>query len=174
MGAVDSSHIARLFYPGDSQAETSARVHLNKIAKADETSIQKSKDKNVFSGRYDYYVKPGQINHKKKIVDFYCALEEGPGKILEFEPEYEVGNLRADAFIAYEVNNQVKLFFLEVQLSNTKPDLEKYERMKLDGAWELKEFPLVVIVSRLNFKLKSTIIDFVQLPIDLVGWEKII
>lgn len=173
-GAVDSSHIARIFYAGHSQAETLARVHLNKIAQAPETSIQKSKEKNVFSGRYDYYTKGGQINHKKKVVDFYVALLEGPGEILEFIPEYIVGNVRADAFIAYAVNGVVKLYFLEVQLSNTKPDLEKYERLKLNGDWELEQFPLVVIVSRLNYHLKSDIVDFVQLPIDLTGWEKIL
>jgi hypothetical protein len=176
-GAVDSFQIAQIFYRGKSQSEVLARAHLNKIAKAKETLIEKSKERNPFSGRFDYYLKAGQVNHKKKIVDFYIALLHGPGEILEFTPEYTIGDIRADAFIAYQYGAgplPIRLYFLEVQLSNIKPDLKKYERLKLSGEWEPNKFPTVVIVSRVNFRLKSDLIDFYQLPITLNEWEKIL
>lgn len=173
-GAVDSKQIAEIFYHDKSQSEVLARTHLNKIAKSKETLIEKSKERNPFSGRFDYYIKPGQINHKKKIVDFYIALKNGPGEILEFTPEYSIGDMRADAFIGYLHEGIVKLYFLEVQLSNKAPDIKKYEQLKLSGEWKRKEFPTVVIISRLNFRLKSDLIDFYQLPITLEGWEKIL
>ena len=113
----------------------------------------------MYSGRLVYYTKRAQLRHKRLVAEFYIRLKEGPGQILEFETEFTVGGdtagaLRADALAAYEVKGKVRLFCLEVHISNNKLDLAKYERVCLGPDWIYPCLPVIVVVSDRQRKVK--------------------
>ena len=155
-GVADTHQIARVFFPSK-QGETIARRRLNEILESKETRIQRTED--VYTGRYIYFTRKSQLYHKKLVTEFYIFLREGPGKILEFEPEYTIENVRCDAFIAYQME-QIHLFFLEVQISNSLLDIGKYEKLKMayeEGRVNLPTFPIVVVISRRKLKIDSLV-----------------
>jgi hypothetical protein len=154
-------------------AAVKARECMRRIRKEKDLGIQY--EKSMYSGRLVYYTKKAQLRHKRLVADFYLRLLRGPGRVLEFETEYTLGgSCRADAFAAYEVKERVRLFCLEVHISNNKLDLSKYEKACLSPEWIYPAMPTIVIVSNWNHKLKKLQggLKAMRLGIDYEGWEK--
>ena len=182
-GALDTQQITRLHFADlkPASAATKARECMRRIRAEKDLGIQY--EKCMYSGRLIYYTKRAQLRHKKLVAEFYIRLKEGPGKILEFETEFAVGggatgagSLRADALAAYEVAEKVKLFCLEVHISNNKLDLTKYERVCLGPDWIYPCLPVIVVVSDRQGKvgkLKGGM-EVIWVGTDYAGMEKIL
>lgn len=168
-GAADTLQLEKLFFPN----AYLARRNLRELADYQEiTGI--SREKCRYTGRYIYYdiSKPGQLYHKQLVTEFYLQLRSGPGTVLEYNPRYtlETGK-RPDAFVAYQVGNNVHLFFLEVQISSNRLNLEKY--IELKPKWKLKQFPKIVVVSNRHFKPKDGL-KIYRLNTDYENWQEIL
>lgn len=140
-------------------------------------------EKCMYTGRLVYYTKRAQLRHKRLVAEFYIRLKEGPGKILEFETEFVAGgdgagagSLRADALAAYEINEKVRLFCLEVHISNNKLDLVKYERVCLGPDWNYPCLPVVVVVSDRQGKIGKLRggMEVVRIGTDYAGMERVL
>ncbi|NJD02053.1 MAG: hypothetical protein FIA99_05535 [Ruminiclostridium sp.] len=126
--ACDVTHIARLYYSGNSQPIKKAQAKLTAMI---EYGLLKRKRNNI-NCRYYYYLdrEPTQLQHKLLLTELYIQLCEKYGqKNIEFVPEYSaVPGIRPDAFIKVQYNRRTYLYFAEIQISNTPLDLLKYER----------------------------------------------
>lgn len=182
-GALDTQQITRLHFADlkPTSAATKARECMRRIRTEKDLGIQY--EKCMYSGRLVYYTKKAQLRHKKLVAEFYIRLMEGPGKILEFETEFTVGggitgagSLRTDALAAYEVAGKVRLFCLEVHISNNKLDLAKYERICLGPDWIYPCLPVIVVVSDRQVKDRRLRggIEVVQVGTDYSDFEKIL
>lgn len=81
--------------------------------------------------------------HKLLVSEFYSRLINYGGKIIKFETEKLIKNVRSDAYCVYWLNGLYYYFCLEVQISHVKVDIEKYERLS-----EKVEFmPRIVVIS---------------------------
>jgi hypothetical protein len=86
------------------------------------------------------------------------------------------GSLRADALAAYEVAGKVRLFCLEVHISNNKLDLTKYERVCLGPDWIYPCLPVIVVVSDRQVKDRKLRggIEVVRIGTNYEDWGKIL
>lgn len=182
-GALDTQQITRLHFSDlkPTSAATKARECMRRIRTEKDLGIQY--EKCMYSGRLIYYTKRAQLRHKKLVAEFYIRLKEGPGRILEFETEFVAGggvtgagSLRTDALVAYEVTEKVRLFCLEVHISNNKLDLGKYERVCLGPDWIYPCLPVIVVVSDRQIKARKLRggMEVVQVGTDYGGLEELI
>lgn len=116
---------------------------------------------------YLYYIgkRPAQIAHDLARVDAYISLD-AHFQIAEFVPEYQIDDVRADAYFTVYQNGFNVPFFLEVQISPNFRQ-EKYEKLYMSGAWVDKwpEFPSVLVLSDNKIRLHSENVRFIQLPL---------
>ena len=137
--AVTAPIIGDLFFQGVKHRDVMARRSLRRL-----WVENKVKRMRLYCGEpYVYYVqKAAQIKHRLTVTRLFHALYTGPGRIIEFIPEYPVGSGRADAFFTYQVGDMVYLYFVEVQLNNCPVELKKYEATA--GDWPVRPRLLVV------------------------------
>lgn len=169
-GALNTNQITRLHFSSlkPNSAVVKARESLRRIRSEKDTGIKYKKDN--YTGLNVYFAKNAQIRHKQLIAEFYLQLLVGPGKILEFEVEYNLGgSYRADAFAAYEYQEKVLLFCLEVHISNNRLDLDKYRQ----SGWMYPVPPRVVIVTDRRWRTKEKT-GVYALNTYYDGWEKIL
>jgi MoaA/NifB/PqqE/SkfB family radical SAM enzyme len=117
------------------------------------------------SNEYLYYTdrKPKEVLHMLLRSETYIKLTKD-NKLCDFVPEYEFGNIKADAYFEIWKNGYTLPYFLEVQLSSNFRQ-EKYEKEYNNGAWieHWEEFPTVLVVSDNRIHYKSSNVKFVQL-----------
>lgn len=113
-----------------------------------------NRSRDVLGVDYLYYgnKRPREVAHMLARVDYYIKVNDG--NLTAFDPEYKLGNLRADAY--YEVLGTP--FFLEIQLSRHF-NQNKYELAYQSGLWD-GEFPTVVVVSPHDIKFRESEINF--------------
>ncbi len=129
------------------------------------------REKDPLTGQYIYFTKKAQLQHKLLRTEFYCRLLNGPGRLLQFEPEYTIDNVRADAFAAYEYKGKGYLMFVEVQLCNSPVDIAKYERLYYSRNWKFPVFPRLVVVTDKKVENNSRLTVKV-IPTNLSNWEE--
>lgn len=167
LGAVNTKQITQLFFAGLNQPDIVARRRLAQIAK--DSEIKREKD--PLTGQYVYFTKKAQLQHKLLRTEFYCRLLKGSGKLMQFEPEYTVDNVRADAFAAYEYRGKGYLMFVEVQLCNVPVDIAKYERLYYSRNWTWPAFPRIVVITDKKVVNNSRLTVRV-IPTNLNNWEE--
>jgi hypothetical protein len=122
-----------------------------------------------------YYVdKP--TPHKLLVTNFFIQLLEQGGRVIYFKKEYVLPGLTPDAFCEYKYNGYRYFFFVEVQISNTKLDTEKYELYFSSGDWKKRfpAFPRIVVISDRKVEIKSrNDLQFIQVATDFNDFEKI-
>lgn len=170
-GAADAKQIYRLFFKDVTYQRAQSR--LTAIFNEKETGIHRREDK-LYTGCYLYFEKDSQLRHKQLLVEFYINLLEGPGKIREFENHYSIGDIRPDAYTAYQMDDKVFLFFVEVQISANPLDVKKYETLFDGDEWqkELPAFPRIIVISDRKYKINSKL-KFIQIKTDFEDWQKI-
>jgi hypothetical protein len=114
------------------------------------TRLNKLKKKRYdYSLEYIYYLpKEKPTEHKILVSEFYIKLFQNNGRIIKFYPEYIVNNIRADIFCVYQIQNLCYYFFVEIQLSHDRPNIQKYE-------WLLDRqdfIPRIVVVTNQKWK----------------------
>lgn len=166
-GAANTKQITQLFFQGLNQPDVVARRRLVQIVR--DSNIKRTMD--PVTGQYIYYLgKKAQLQHKLVRTEFYCRLQE-KGRVLKFEPEYTLGDVRADAFIAYEYHGKGYLLFLEVQICNSPVDIAKYERLYYRRTWTWPVFPRIVVASDKKVVNNSRLTVKV-IPTNFEKWEE--
>jgi hypothetical protein len=107
---------------------------------------------------------PKEIDHMLARVAFYYQAQKYP--LVEFTPEYQIGDVRADAYMEVWRNGFNFPFFVEVQLSPYFRQ-EKYERLYTSGVWLDKwpEFPWVIVVIDISLRLKEGNVKYNLFPL---------
>jgi len=125
--------ISDLFYP----CLRVAQIRLKLLSE----NKHLKRDRDDYTSQFYYYLnKPKQIRHSLLITDFYREFSKVA--IIEmFKIEFVIEDIRADAFIAYEINGKKDIAFLEVQVSNTPLDVDKYEKLNKSGKLKKYNFP---------------------------------
>lgn len=136
--------IADIFYP-------CLRVAQHRLKLLTENKVLKRHRDNYTSQYYYYIRKPKQVRHSLLVTDFYNELNK-IAKIELFKTEFTIEDIRADAFIAYEINNKKRIAFLEVQISNAPLDVEKYEKLYKSRKYKnyFPAFPVIIAVTNKN------------------------
>ena len=114
---------------------------------------------------YVYYTgktPPKETAHMLMRVEAYIAISR-LHRLSRFVPEFEIGDIRADAYFEIWRNGFILPYFLECQRTG-RFHQEKYERFYQSGAWvdRWREFPGVVIVSDTRITLKDSPIKYIE------------
>lgn len=119
-----------------------AQRRLNEIHAAKLLKLSKDYKEYVY-----FYRQPAQLKHSLLLTDFIAKLGRR-AELIQCEPEYTIGNVRADALIKYRLNGQIKTAFIEVQLSGA-PDTKKYKELFKSEAWKsiFERFPDILIIT---------------------------
>jgi hypothetical protein len=138
-GVARTSALCRLFYGGNlrvAQRRLTAIVACKALKRARYDA----------RAEYIYYAKtPAHLAHNCALADFLAKLSTSV-ELLEWEPEFRCGNVRADARIRYR-SDDVYDALVEIQLTG-KPDLQKYFRLKRSAEWSkwFERFPKLLVV----------------------------
>ena len=165
-GAATTGQIKELYFPAVSFVR--ARDCLRRIVK-ESAFVQLDKEmlrENVF-----YIGKKTQVKHKLVVTEFFRRLFTGPGTLIRFEPEHTIDRVRADAYVEYLYNGYDYRFMVEVQLSASKPDYDKYIRLFRSREWDI--IPRIVLISDRRWALHPEL-DIVRIPSSCDGWETIL
>lgn len=104
---------------------------------------------------YVYYVgrRPKQLLHRLYLTEFHRELSK-IARVVKIIPEYVCGNVRADGFVAYELQGERYIAFVEVQTRNFPLDTGKYRQLLLSGEWKrhFPVFPMVIAITDQKIK----------------------
>jgi hypothetical protein len=120
------------------------------------------------NAEYVYYLtKPKQLRHSVLLTDFLREFSR-VATIESCKTEVTVGNVRSDALIGYKRKDKRYLAFVEVQISNTALDVQKYEKLYYSKEWEKKRFPqFPVIIAITDKKIPDTSLKIIRINEDL-------
>ena len=138
-GVAKTSALCQLFY-GGSQRVAQRRLAAIVARRAVKLARYDAR------AEYIYYAKtPAHLAHSCALTDFLANLSKTV-EILDWEPEFRCGNVRADARVRYR-SREVHDALVEVQLTGT-PDLQKYCRLKRSAEWSkaFDRFPKLLVV----------------------------
>ncbi len=137
-----TSTIAKLFFPSLLTAQKRLKIMY------DNKELKRMRD--LATKEYCYYIrKPKQWKHSLLITDFYAAASELID-IVSFKNEVTIEHLRADGLLAYKYNGKGYVAFVEVQISNTPLDVEKYKKLLYNGAYKQYfggVFPRIIVAT---------------------------
>lgn len=113
--------------------------------------------------QYVYYArKNNQFAHSLIVTEFYCRLLEEGFEIDEFQPEYVIGNIRADAFVKAGYGDYTHYYFVEVHRSNNPFDWQKY----LTIVNQFRVFPKIIVITDKKVEIPDNSLKFIQLKTD--------
>ncbi len=158
--------ITELFYPSERVAQRRLKLL------ADNNLLKRDRD-NYTSQFYYYNKKPRQLRHSLLVTDFYREFTK-IAKIEMFKTEFIIEDVRADAFIAYEIAGKKDIAFLEVQIANSQLDLEKYAKLDKSGKlrkYRFPRFPLIISVTNKN--IPKSYLRVVQVREDMSNLKEV-
>lgn len=160
--------LADLFYPSLRYAQHRLKqMYDNKLLK---------RDRDHFTAQYYYYItKPRQLRHSLLVTHFYRELNK-IADIEYFRPEFtHFEGIRPDAFIAYELQGEKDMAFLEVEISNNGLDIEKYERLYKLGEWKgynFPKFPNIIAITDKN--IPNTKLKIIQISEEISNLREVL
>jgi hypothetical protein len=111
LGAASLSQIKRRFISDKSQGEVIARRRMKRLY--DMKMVKR--ERSFINTEYIYFQKNTLLEHKLTLTEFNVRLQELTGKILKFDVEKPLGDIRPDACCDYLFNNKVYQFFIETK-----------------------------------------------------------
>lgn len=168
-GIASTSQLFTLFFDG---------LHINNCHLRLRLLTQRGQLKRERAGidkDYIYYIdkKPAQVEHHLLRADFYIKARDKL-KLLEFIPEYEFKDARADAYFEFERGDIDIGCFLEIQLS-AGFNQSKYEKYFASGEWHdfWTGFPPVIVATDRRIRLAPSEIKYIMLGMDF-DFEKLL
>jgi hypothetical protein len=172
VGAATSGQIARIFCRELKQSRCIANRRLASLYR-----LKKLKRERPFINQeYIYFCDKGILEHKLTVAEFYANLFNLPGKILKFEVEKPLDNIRPDIICDYLYKNNVYQYFGEVHLSTKPFNQDKYELFFESGKYKqwYSVFPRIIIISDRDIKLKTTKLKYIKIPLSCKGLESLL
>ncbi|MBB6214942.1 hypothetical protein HNQ80_001027 [Anaerosolibacter carboniphilus] len=163
-----TSTIAKLYFPSLLMAQKRLKTMV------ENKEVKRMRD--LTTKEYCYYIrKPKQWRHSLLTTDFYAAASELID-IVSFQSEVTIEHLRCDGLIAYRHRGKGYVAFLEVQISNTPLDVEKYKKLLYSGAYKQYfggVFPRIIAVTNRNIPQINDL-TIIQVKEDLSNIEDIL
>lgn len=135
--------ISHIFFNG------SIRATQNRLKKLVDSGHLKAFRPDILSQNIYYKTKkPSSYKHALKVTEFIAELHKLGIEILKIKTPFKCGNLIADSVLVVKVNGEVKIIWLEVELTKFF-NLTKYEDLYYSRAWRevLPSFGSIVVVT---------------------------
>lgn len=148
---ADTMTLSNIFFNG------SLRSCQHRLKKLVDNGDLKVFRENILSSNI-YYVKkkPSSYKHALKVTQFIAELYKLGIEVLKIKTPYAIGNMIADSLLVVRVNGDVKILWLEVELSKFF-NLTKYEDLYYSRKWKeaLPNFGSIVVVSGKKVKTNN-------------------
>ena len=140
---ADTKTLSNIFFNGGLRT---AQLRLQKLQCNDYIKAFRPSllDQNI------YYVKhkPTSYKHAIKVSQFIGELYKLGVEVIKYRVPYKISNIIADGLLVIRFNNEVKILFLEVELTKYF-NLTKYQDLYYSRAWKeiFPVFPSIVVVT---------------------------
>ena len=166
---ADTQTISNIFFDG------SLRSCQHRLKKLVDNGDLKVFRENILSQNI-YYTKkkPSSYKHALKVTQFIAELYKLGIEVLKIKTPYAIGNMIADSLIVCRVNGDVKILWLEVELTKFF-NLNKYEDLYYSRKWKeaLPNFGSIVVVSRKKVKTNDKF-NVIKIDTDFSNIEDLI
>lgn len=166
---ADTETISHIFFNG------SLRSCQHRLKKLCDNGDLKSFRENILSQNI-YYVKkkPSSYKHALKVTQFIAELHKLGIEVLKVKTPYAIGNMIADSLLVVRVNGEIKILWLEVELTKFF-NLSKYEDLYYSRKWKeaLPNFGSIVVVSRKKVKTNDKF-NVIKIDTDFSNIEDLI
>lgn len=166
---ADTETISHIFFNG------SLRSCQHRLKKLVDNGDLKSFRENILSQNI-YYVKkkPSSYKHALKVTQFIAELHKLGIEVLKVKTPYAIGNMIADSLLVVRINGEVKILWLEVELTKFF-NLSKYEDLYYSRKWKevLPRFGSIVVVSDRNVKTNNTF-NIIKIKTDFSNMEDLL
>jgi hypothetical protein len=170
--------IQKIFFKEQKYSYDIARRRLNKLVSNDYLKCSR----NFITNQNVYYTDTQYKRvslHSMLLMNYYAELINCNAEIQEFEKEKEWldGKIRSDGYCVYDFNGYRFYNLVEVNASNNKLNLEKYESLYSTG--ELQKaygvFPTIVLIDDVSHKKEPSLerIEVIHLDFKLNDFAKI-
>lgn len=140
---ADTETLSHIFFNG------SIRSCQHRLKKLSTNGDIKSFRENILSQNI-YYTKrkPSSYKHALKVTQFIAELKKLGIEILKIKTPFLCGNIIADSLIVCRINDDIKIIWLEVELTKFF-NLTKYEDLYYSRVWKdiLPTFGDIVVVT---------------------------
>ena len=148
---ADTTTLSNIYFNG------SLRSCQHRLKKLCDNGDLKSFRENILSQNI-YYVKkkPSSYKHALKVTQFIAELHKLGIEVLKVKTPYAIGNMIADSLLVVRINGDVKILWLEVELTKFF-NLSKYEDLYYSRKWKevLPNFGSIVVVSDKKVKTNN-------------------
>ena len=166
---ADTMTLSHIFFNG------SLRSCQHRLKKLTDNGDLKSFRENILSQNI-YYVKkkPSSYKHALKVTQFISELYKLGIEVLKIKTPYAIGNMIADSLIVCRVNGDVKILWLEVELTKFF-NLSKYEDLYYSRKWKelLPNFGSIVVVSDKKVKTNDKF-NIIKIDTDFSNIEELL
>ena len=166
---ADTQTLSNIFFNG------SLRSCQHRLKKLVDNGDLKVFRENILSQNI-YYVKkkPLSWKHALKVTQFIAELHKLGIEVLKIKTPYAIGNMIADSLIVVRINGEVKILWLEVELTKFF-DLSKYENMYYSRKWKevLPSFGSIVVVSDKKVKTNDKF-NIIKIKSDFSNIEELL
>lgn len=144
---ASTSTIKRLFFKDSTLRYCQIRLRL-----LTKDYNELNRDRHSISNEYSYYIgaRPKQFSHKLMLTEFHKNIVDYV-KVIQLDTEVNIGNVRPDGLLAYQVEDKKGIAFVEIDLSpnSLKEKIAKYELLYSSGDYKeyFPVFPDLIIVS---------------------------
>ena len=116
-----------------------------------------------------YYVKnrPRNVPHKVVFSQLLAKLKQDNIEVIKYRTPFCIGEIIADGLIIIKINEEVKIYFCEVEISK-KLNTAKYENLYFQRAYKSKfpVMPSILLISNKGYT-QSKVLDIVTCKLDL-------
>ena len=166
---ADTTTLSNIFFNG------SLRSCQHRLKKLCDNGDLKVFRENILSQNI-YYTKkkPSSWKHALKVTQFIAELHKLGIEVLKIKTPYAIGNMIADSLIVVRINGEVKILWLEVELTKFF-DLSKYENMYYSRKWKevLPSFGSIVVVSDKKVKTNDKF-NIIKIKSDFSNIEELL
>ena len=166
---ADTTTLSNIFFNG------SLRSCQHRLKKLCDNGDLKVFRENILSQNI-YYTKkkPSSYKHALKVTQFIAELHKLGIEILKIKTPFKCGNLIADSLLVVRINGDVKILWLEVELTKFF-NLSKYEDLYYSRKWKevLPTFGAIVTVSDKNVKTNDKF-NIIKIKTDFSNIEELI
>lgn len=149
---ADTESLSHIFFNG------SLRSCQHRLKKLSDIGEVKSFRENILT-QHIYYTKrkPTSYKHALKVTQFIAELHKLGIEILKIKTPFKCGNLIADSLIICKVGGDIKIMWLEVELTKFF-NLTKYEELYYSRKWKevLPTFGDIVVITDKKVKTNNT------------------
>ena len=144
VSVADTTTLNEIFFNGSTRA-CQRRMKLLTDAK-----LVKRLERKYLNQEYVYYISrmPKQLEHKLLLSKLIGKMHNVGAEIIKVKSPFCVGNIIADGFVVYKLDNRVRMALIEVERSK---EFDKDKYIEIVNVKEFKDMfpvrPLIIVLS---------------------------